>query len=78
MDHHIEFKFDPNGKPFRDKEEFEHDRIVSSDTRGQITSYVSAQTASQLHTFFQLSFVVIMLDCCDGIALEQLLPPFHT
>lgn len=58
LDHHMEFEFHPGDDPFRDINasftyqdgKFEYDTHASSDSLGQITSYVSAQAAIQFRT----------------------------
>ena len=65
LDHHMEFKFHPGDDPFHDFNDpftcqdgkFEHDTYASSDSRGQITSYVSAQAAIQFRTHIFSVFV---------------------
>lgn len=60
LDHHMEFKFHPGDDPFRDfnasftceEGKYERNTYASSDSRGQIMSYVSAQVAIQFRTHF--------------------------
>lgn len=47
----MESKLSPNDDPFCDNGTFENESQQSADTKGQITSYVTKQFASQFRTY---------------------------